>query len=616
MTGTGLAGCPATTTTTTTTTLPAMSFTYTTSCAGGLGTGVITINSISGGTGTGYQYSIQPTPGTWYNYPATNQLTGLANGTYTVAVRDSAGNGTNTPGISISCVNPPTTTTTTAPTTTTTTLAPAWYRTTSCSDGSTVYTNQRTVGTFAINDRLTFGGAFFVVQQELTTNPGGVQVSMTGTGLTGCPATTTTTSTTTISAMSFTYTTSCAGGLGTGVITINSISGGTGTGYQYSIQPTPGTWYNYPATNQLTGLANGTYTVAVRDSAGNGTSTPGISISCVNPPTTTTTTTTAGPTTTTTAGPTTTTTTTTAGPTTTTTTTAGTTTTTTAGPTTTTTTTTAGPTTTTTAGPTTTTTTTTTVPTTTTTTTTTTTICPDCYTITYSPKDTGWTSYHSYYPDWMVTMNNALYTFKEGNLYKHYSNQTRNSYYGVLYPSKITTIFNNEPSQTKQFKTIATNSTTAWETAVLSDQGDGYIESEWYALKEGTWYAYIRRNPDDNNLSVISAQGVGNVTTYASNVLTFNFNIGDIVSSGDKLYFVSGGNMVFAGVITAHTENTITINQSGAAPINGSFILYIKNSIAESTPTRGTYLEVEFINNDTDYTEMYMTSSEVFKSYS
>lgn len=238
------------------------------------------------------------------------------------------------------------------------------------------------------------------------------------------------------------------------------------------------------------------------------------------------------------------------------------------------------------------------------------------YTITYSPKEGGWTSYHSYFPEWMVTMNNSLYTFKGGDLYKHNSNTTRNSYYGTIYPSKITTIFNNEPSQTKQFKTIATNSTTPWETVVLSDQGTGYINADYYELKEGTWYAYIRRDPSDNNLSMISAQGVGNVTTYASSVLTFNFSIGDIISDGDGLFWVSNGTMLFAGVVTSHNDNTITINQTGAAPANGSFILYVKNSVAESTPTRGTYLEVEFTNNDTEYTEMYMATSNVFKSYS
>lgn len=238
------------------------------------------------------------------------------------------------------------------------------------------------------------------------------------------------------------------------------------------------------------------------------------------------------------------------------------------------------------------------------------------YTITYSPKQSGWTSFHSYHPDWMVAMNNNLYTFKAGNLYKHNSNQTRNSYYGILYPSKIKTIFNNDPSQTKQFKTIATNSTTAWDTLVLSDQGSGYINADYYALKEGTHYAYIRRNENDNDLSMISAQGVGNVTLYASNVLNFNFNIGSILSVGDKLYWMNGNTLTFAGVITAHNSTSITINQTGIAPANGSFILYVKSSIAESSPTRGTYLEVEFTNNDTDYTEMYMVTSDVFKSYS
>jgi hypothetical protein len=238
------------------------------------------------------------------------------------------------------------------------------------------------------------------------------------------------------------------------------------------------------------------------------------------------------------------------------------------------------------------------------------------YTITYSPNQNGWTSYHSYIPDWMVAMNNNLYTFKDGNLYKHNSNTVRNSYYGTLYPSKITTIFNNDPGQTKQFKTVATNSTNSWDTIVASDQGSGHIDSDWYSLKEGTYYAYIRRNADDNNLSMISAQGVGNVTTYASNILTFNFNIGDILSDGDELYWLNGSNLVFAGIIIDHDSNTITINQTGVAPANGSFILYIKNSVAESSPTRGTYLEVEFTNNDTTYTEMFMVTSEVFKSYS
>ena len=94
------------------------------------------------------------------------------------------------------------------------------------------------------------------------------------------------------------------------------------------------------------------------------------------------------------------------------------------------------------------------------------------YTISYSPKLSGWTSYHSFYPEWMVSMNNFLYTFKNGNLYKHNTNQTRNTYYDVTTPSRITTIFNQEPTQTKAFKTLALNSTTPWQSIITSDQGE------------------------------------------------------------------------------------------------------------------------------------------------
>ena len=237
------------------------------------------------------------------------------------------------------------------------------------------------------------------------------------------------------------------------------------------------------------------------------------------------------------------------------------------------------------------------------------------YTISYSPKLSGWTSYHSFYPEWMVSMNNFLYTFKNGNLYKHNTNQTRNTYYDVTTPSRITTIFNQEPTQTKAFKTLALNSTTPWQSIITSDQGEGLIESSWYDLKEGTWYAYIRRNVNDNNLSMISTQGIGNIAYKTNNVLTFNYVIGDIISTGDKLYSVINGGLTFVGNITAHTDSSVTTDGSGLSPSVGTFVVFQKNATAESYPTLGTYLTVEFINSDTSFTELFSVTSSIFKSY-
>lgn len=237
------------------------------------------------------------------------------------------------------------------------------------------------------------------------------------------------------------------------------------------------------------------------------------------------------------------------------------------------------------------------------------------YTISYSPKLSGWTSYHSFYPEWMVSMNNFLYTFKNGNLYKHNTNQTRNSYYGVVSPSKLTTIFNQDPTQTKAFKTISLNATTAWQTAIISDQGSGIIDKSWYDLKEGIWYAYIRRNADDNSLAMISTQGVGTLSSKVNNVLSFSFDLDNIVSTGDKLYAVTSGALSFVGNITAHTQSTITTDGSGVTPTVNTFLVFQKNAVSESYPTLGTYLSVEFINSDTSYTELFSVTSSIFKSY-
>ncbi len=35
------------------------------------------------------------------------------------------------------------------------------------------------------------------------------------------------------------------------------------------------------------------------------------------------------------------------------------------------------------------------------------------YTLSYSEGVQGWTSFFSFYPDWMIGMNNYFYTFKE-----------------------------------------------------------------------------------------------------------------------------------------------------------------------------------------------------------
>jgi preprotein translocase subunit YajC len=140
-------------------------------------------------------------------------------------------------------------------------------------------------------------------------------------------------------------------------------------------------------------------------------------------------------------------------------------------------------------------------------------------TLTYADNLNGWTSFFSYLPEWMIGMNNTFYSFKAGHLYKHRDDTvTKNYFYGVQYNSTIKTIFNDAPLDAKMFKTIGLESNSAWTAAITTDFGSGSIDASYFQLKEGDYYGYIRRIAGNIDLDLMSAQGIGEVTTVTTSV--------------------------------------------------------------------------------------------------
>lgn len=72
-------------------------------------------------------------------------------------------------------------------------VAADWYQLVSCSGGANQNSINYTPGTFALNDRVTSGGNTYTIGGIINYNPGGALLSITGTGLTGCPGGTLTT---------------------------------------------------------------------------------------------------------------------------------------------------------------------------------------------------------------------------------------------------------------------------------------------------------------------------------------------------------------------------------------------------------------------------------------
>jgi hypothetical protein len=237
------------------------------------------------------------------------------------------------------------------------------------------------------------------------------------------------------------------------------------------------------------------------------------------------------------------------------------------------------------------------------------------YTVSYSDLSKGWTSFWSYEPEWMIGMNSSFYTWKNGELYQHNSNSRRNSFYGVDYESSIQTIFNQEYAAAKMFKSIAIDSTTSWEADIVTDLSTGHMDRSYFTEKEGMWYAYIRRLDTENyDTKAISTQGIGSLGSYLSLVLTFTFNIGSGISTGDKIYKISAGVLVLFGTVSSHTSNTITLSSTAVTPVAGDVIVYVKNSQAESYGARGYYMDLILTNNDITETEIFAVTSNAFIS--
>ncbi len=270
------------------------------------------------------------------------------------------------------------------------------------------------------------------------------------------------------------------------------------------------------------------------------------------------------------------------------------------------------------------------------------------FTVTYSESSKGFPSFYSYIPDFIIGMNQYLYTFKGGNLYRHNSDAvSRNSFYGdPVVSSSITTVFNQAPLQNKIFKTINLEGDDAWKATIISDlQTTGLSEASYFEKKEAAWFGFIRNNGPTGANTVESEWELRSLNGIASSSsvagagasVQVNFatsvNIGSIISVGDNLYYATPSTPpatstpVFAGAVTEinvdlpNGVNQIVVDTTvvGATPPPNQtdYFLFIKNPIAESHGILGHFAEIklELPNTITAASELFAVESEIMKSF-
>ena len=75
-------------------------------------------------------------------------------------------------------------------------------------------------------------------------------------------------------------------------------------------------------------------------------------------------------------------------------------------------------------------------------------------TVSYSEIAKGWTSFKSFNPQNGVSLNNDYFTFSNGRIWKHHTNETRNNFYDAQYTSSVTLVFNDAVEAAKSIGSI------------------------------------------------------------------------------------------------------------------------------------------------------------------
>ena len=242
-------------------------------------------------------------------------------------------------------------------------------------------------------------------------------------------------------------------------------------------------------------------------------------------------------------------------------------------------------------------------------------------TLTFDEMVKGWTSFHSFVPEFMVGMNNQFFSFKGGDLYIHHSDDVpRNNFYGVQHKSKISAISNENPSEVKALQALKLEGNQPWEALIKSyisnidDFKQTTIKAVEFVRKEGMWYAYARRNELPEYTSK-STYGIGVVTSVSPTEIEVNgysssLTSNDTIAKGSDLSNI--GQVVDSS--TSNGNTTIEMTTTSGLSI-GDFIIGLKDSRIEGGNLRGYAMRIDLENDSTDKVELFSVNSDVMKSY-
>ena len=136
-----------------------------------------------------------------------------------------------------------------------------------------------------------------------------------------------------------------------------------------------------------------------------------------------------------------------------------------------------------------------------------------------------------------------------------------------------------------------------------------------YNNRESRWFAHIRKNENEADLSGSAAQGVGASDSTTATTATFLLKPTNIYV-GDTLFQITGGNTPQeVGEVQSISDKTITLTNVINAPAQNTFMFAKKNARIDGAEIRGRFLEITLRSDETDFIECFAVNVRAIKSY-
>ena len=101
-------------------------------------------------------------------------------------------------------------------------------------------------------------------------------------------------------------------------------------------------------------------------------------------------------------------------------------------------------------------------------------------TLTFDDSVNGWTSFLSFKPNFVFSLNTSMYSTSNGKIWQHYifdssSLENRGVFYGTQYNSSVDFVFNANQSLVKNFKTINYEGSNDWQMLAMQTSSDSAL---------------------------------------------------------------------------------------------------------------------------------------------